>query len=977
MLLTEKDITIEFAENFLDKLHLAMSKINPHWMDEVMESTDDTEVLSKIAKLKIHAYKWVLSSSGKGFDDKAKRRLSQELKKLGEETIQLFILPSTIDELKKEQENEKLIQKSKLPTQAQLDAGNYKKKHIKIHGFDIAIENKKNSYRSGVDKSGKSWKCKIYFDYGYIKGTKGADGDHVDVFIGPNPKSEIIFIINQIDPNSKEFDEHKVMMGFSSEDEAKVGYLKNYEKNWKGLGSIISLTIDQFKEWLEKGSQKKELINPKLEFLKADLERIIQRNKNEICVLKSQLAIQPVVVHGKSGNYIQMRKVKIGNETPPSQGFQLQSDKYKKPKIRSYQERPKYKIMPEDSLVSNLVTNIKDSLLRNGQHQKAKEFTDLAFIAQTVDDIYEIANDFVELQGNRAKHRKTENDEQDLFKSINGEPGMRIQSIIKSAIILTKSQIRNESIDILKGGKRRKDGETWTQPSGRKVTKKNGRIIPVFEKKSKNFNDSKSSKSHNKNETFTATIKDGYDISKLVVGKRIKKGDKTYEVVSAPSKNKQGKYEAAFKMISLGGKIGSLPDKAIQETKVGGFAKTSDNISELVKEAVKTSKKELKKENNSTVKTEKGVSIPTSLPFASIKRAEQYTAEKDFDKDNINSLKERILENGYDPSFPVMVDKQNGVWTVVAGHHRHIAVEQLIEEGKLPSSFQIPVVTKEFASDNDRIAAQVSENQRRNVLPTDEAKAYGKMQKNGWDAKKIAEKLGKKPGDVNKRLALNNLESNLFALVKSKDRSLPLGVAEVLGMFGKDVNGNPSHTIQLKAFKWYVENRSKYPGRGPSVVQSYIKDLHSGDLAGMDFDSVASDAQKEALRTIGSQEKAVSNKKMIDGMLDSLMKSYQRILGENISEINPQTVKELAASLTLSGGTVGGSPVLGKLEAVIQDLSLIKDKISQKMKEIEADSQTPMMFGFAKSILGRTNSLINLFEEEKEKIIEISKGKVA
>ncbi|NCN09700.1 MAG: ParB N-terminal domain-containing protein [Leptospira sp.] len=558
----------------------------------------------------------------------------------------------------------------------------------------------------------------------------------------------------------------------------------------------------------------------------------------------------------------------------------------------------------------------------------------------------------------------------------NGEPDMSLNSIIKSAIILTKSQIRNESIDILKGGKRRKDGETWTQPSGRKVTKKNGKIIPVFEKKSKNLNDSKLSKTKsNQNGTFTATIKDGYDVSKLFVGKRIKKGDKTYEVVSAPSKNKQGKYEATFKMISLGGEIGSLPDKAIQESKVGGFAKTTEDISKLVNNAVKLKKKELLAKTNT--KTEKGISVPTSLPFGSIKRAEQYTAEKDFDKDTINSLKERILENGYDPSFPIMVDKQNGVWTVVAGHHRHVAVQQLIEEGKLPTNFQIPVVTKEFASDNDRIAAQVSENQRRNVLPTDEAKAYGKMQKNGWDAKKIAEKLGKKPGDVNKRLALNNLESNLFALVKSKDRSLPLGVAEVLGMFGKDVNGNPSHTIQLKAFKWYVENRSKYPGRGPSVVQSYIKDLQSGDLAGMDFDSVASDAQKEALRTIGSQEKALSNKKMIDGMLDSLMKSYQRILGDNIGEINPQTVKELAASLTLSGGTVGGSPVLGKLEAVIQDLSLIKDKISQKMKEIEADSQTPMMFGFAKSILVKTNSLINLFEEEKDKLLDVIKGKVA
>lgn len=242
--------------------------------------------------------------------------------------------------------------------------------------------------------------------------------------------------------------------------------------------------------------------------------------------------------------------------------------------------------------------------------------------------------------------------------------------------------------------------------------------------------------------------------------------------------------------------------------------------------------------------------------------------------------------------------------------------------------------------------------------------------------KELQTNLVKKVGDVNKRLALNNLDTDLFNLVKRKDKSLPLGVAEVIGMFAKDVNGEPSHSMQIRAFKWFVENRSKYPGRGPSVVQSFIKELQSGELTGMDFDSVASDSQREALRTLGSAEKAITNKKMIDGMLDSLMKSYQRILGENIGELNAKTIKDLAASLTLTGGSVGGSPVIGRLDTVIQDLTIIKDRITQKMREIESDSQMPMMFGMAKSTLFKTGQLIDLFSKEKE-ILIIQKGKVA
>ncbi|WP_253270937.1 hypothetical protein [Leptospira santarosai] len=145
------------------------------------------------------------------------------------------------------------------PTEAQKKSGNYKKKHLKIHGLPIAIENPAGTSRSGIDSDGKSWKTKMNHHYGYIKNTKGNDGDHIDVFIGPNPKSEIVFVINQIDPGTKEFDEHKVMLGFDSEEEAKTGYNSCYEKGWKGLGDMISMTIVQFHNWLENSDTRKEV----------------------------------------------------------------------------------------------------------------------------------------------------------------------------------------------------------------------------------------------------------------------------------------------------------------------------------------------------------------------------------------------------------------------------------------------------------------------------------------------------------------------------------------------------------------------------------------------------------------------------------------------------------------------------------------------------------------------------------------------
>ena len=139
------------------------------------------------------------------------------------------------------------------PTDAQKEAGNYKKGHIKIDGFDITIENPRGSERSGVDAHGNTWSVTMNNTYGYIRGTEGADGDHIDMFLGNTGNG--VYVVDQVNADGS-FDEHKVMYGFSSVDEAKEAYLSNYSPGWKGLGNITGVSKETFKKWIESSHRK-------------------------------------------------------------------------------------------------------------------------------------------------------------------------------------------------------------------------------------------------------------------------------------------------------------------------------------------------------------------------------------------------------------------------------------------------------------------------------------------------------------------------------------------------------------------------------------------------------------------------------------------------------------------------------------------------------------------------------------------------
>lgn len=146
------------------------------------------------------------------------------------------------------------------PTEAQKKAGNYKKGHLSFGGYDYTVETPKGVTRSGKDEQGKPWSVTMHDTYGYILGKIGVDGDHIDMFINDAADLDTfdgnVYVVDQVNPETGEFDEHKVMYGYPSEEAATEAYLANYSKGWKGLGKVTSVPKATFDKWLESSDRK-------------------------------------------------------------------------------------------------------------------------------------------------------------------------------------------------------------------------------------------------------------------------------------------------------------------------------------------------------------------------------------------------------------------------------------------------------------------------------------------------------------------------------------------------------------------------------------------------------------------------------------------------------------------------------------------------------------------------------------------------
>jgi hypothetical protein len=150
------------------------------------------------------------------------------------------------------------------PSPEQAKAGNYAKGHADVGGLNVAIETPKGGVRRGVDKNGNAWETTMPAHYGYIKQSEGADGDHVDVSLGPKAheaEQHPVHVINQVDPETGKFDEHKCQVGFASKDEALAAYDKSFSDGSGPTrrGSIKTMPFAEFLNWVKNGNTTKAL----------------------------------------------------------------------------------------------------------------------------------------------------------------------------------------------------------------------------------------------------------------------------------------------------------------------------------------------------------------------------------------------------------------------------------------------------------------------------------------------------------------------------------------------------------------------------------------------------------------------------------------------------------------------------------------------------------------------------------------------
>lgn len=129
-----------------------------------------------------------------------------------------------------------------------------------FHGLKLHIENQQGTTRQSRDPT-NPWQAIMAADYGYVIGTGSAEGpdEGMDCFLGPDRGSEMVYIVNQKDLRTGFFDEHKCMLGFSSQARACAAYVSSYS-DLQGVERIMSVhrvPMNEFKMWLGTGHLRK------------------------------------------------------------------------------------------------------------------------------------------------------------------------------------------------------------------------------------------------------------------------------------------------------------------------------------------------------------------------------------------------------------------------------------------------------------------------------------------------------------------------------------------------------------------------------------------------------------------------------------------------------------------------------------------------------------------------------------------------
>lgn len=130
--------------------------------------------------------------------------------------------------------------------------------HTEFQGIPIAIENRKGSVRKGTDKDGKPWRTVMKMPYGFIKGSKGADGEDIDCYVGPHKDAPNAYVVHQRKSDGTGYDEDKILFGLRNKEEATKGYLAHYNSD-KFLGPVKEVPVERLKEMLSTGKKLEKI----------------------------------------------------------------------------------------------------------------------------------------------------------------------------------------------------------------------------------------------------------------------------------------------------------------------------------------------------------------------------------------------------------------------------------------------------------------------------------------------------------------------------------------------------------------------------------------------------------------------------------------------------------------------------------------------------------------------------------------------
>lgn len=214
-------------------------------------------------------YNWADDADGRRIAKQDMDRIRAELEKLDQEAAQPAQPAETAGDGSRQkpvkvqapEDLDRAAERVQEPTEAQAEAGNYRKGHVKIGGLNISIETPRGAMRRGKSADGTPWEVEMPAHYGYVRGTEGRDGDQVDVYVGDAVDSDRVWVVDQVDAETSKFDEHKAFLGFTSEDEVRAAYEAAFSDGRAAdrFGGITEMPLDEFKQWLAKGKRTRRL----------------------------------------------------------------------------------------------------------------------------------------------------------------------------------------------------------------------------------------------------------------------------------------------------------------------------------------------------------------------------------------------------------------------------------------------------------------------------------------------------------------------------------------------------------------------------------------------------------------------------------------------------------------------------------------------------------------------------------------------